>query len=115
MQLIKFHPGLISDIKTGKKRLTLRYDFSPKIRPGDGLKLVDASNNQIFGNAICTNLYTMTVKEIINTNFKYHNNYEDLGEFNKQFNHFYGREFSYSDELTVIEWGDAFHTNPYYG
>ena len=92
----------------------MRYDFDAKLRTGNDIKFVDSHNNQIFGNGICTDIYDLSVKGVIETDWEYHNNYESLEEFNYYFGQFYDREFEYSDVLTVIEWGELFHPNPHY-
>ena len=114
MSHIKFHPSLITEIKSGDKRLTIRYNFDGKLRTGDDLKFVNSHNNQIFGNGICIDIYGLTVKGVIETEWEYHNNYANLYDFNRHFSNFYDIEFVLDDELTVIEWGDLFHPSPYY-
>lgn len=111
---LRFHPGFVDPIENGKKRLTIRLNRPEGIRKGDGLKLVDASTNQIFANAIATDIYGIAVQEILLTDWRYHRNYDTLDEFNYFFSNFYDKEFERADIFDVIEWGEMVHPNSLY-
>jgi len=111
---IKFHPRHIAPIQDKEKRLTIRWD-GPEVRSGDGIKFVDADNSQIFGTGIVMDAYDMAVENIINTDWKYHSNYTNLAQFQSEFGVYYDTVFTRDDILDVIEWGDTFTPNHFYG
>jgi len=115
MIIIAFHPRHIEEIVNKSKRLTARINFEGELRPGDELRFIDSSNNQIFGHAVCMHEYKMHVKDFIETEWKYHRTYRGYGEWKSAFDEYYPDvDLNTIDDITVIEWGDTFTPNHFY-
>lgn len=111
IRAIKFHKDHIPMIKSGEKRLTIRYDFNHKLRQGDKLRFMD-TDYLLFGKARVMQFYTMTAKEIIETDWKYHYAYDNMRDFRRRFNAFYPDvDFEPQTKLTIIEWDRTFTPN----
>jgi len=79
------------------------------------MKLIDSSNNQLFGEAVCLQKYEMAISEIVKTTWEYHRTYSDFEDLKNAFSEYYpDRSIEETDSLTVIEWNETFRENPHY-
>lgn len=111
---IYFDSGHTAPIKKKTKRLTMRYDWDKEVPPDRIIRFVDG-DNLYFGNAVLLDQYTMSVQEILETDWIYHTNYRNMSEFSNEFENYYSNvDFKPETKITVIEWGKTFRPNAIY-
>ena len=101
---IPFHPRHTDSIEAGKKRFTIRYDFSHRLQPGDIVQLVDENREAITEAEII-----LAAKSpgyyIAHWRFDGHCEYQNWIELKNELDEYYpDADVQATDDLTVIGW-----------
>lgn len=104
LDYIGFNRDFVNDICTLEKTKTLRYQMGHRLpKAGDVVDAVVSHDEGPFARLEVTDVYEMTVGEVINTEFDGHQNYKSLAHFNERMNEYYDEEFTEETVLHMIE------------
>lgn len=100
-----FNPIFVEGIQNQEKLATLRYpsDSTPEPEVGDTVEAIVSHDEGPFAILEITNIERMTVKEILETEFEHHQNYDSLDYFNERMSEYYDTPFALEDEFILIE------------
>lgn len=64
MKRLRFKTELIASILAGTKKVTWRIEDEKDLRTGDTIELVDSANDQLFAQAVITDVNEQTFKSL---------------------------------------------------